>query len=139
VLHNPPIAHDWSEDIDYGPMDKDADGNRANTAVCLQEMWKMLEIDVNDTHILFTELNPVCSKTGEIHSEEPFWDRLCAQTMLCALSIGTGCIVAFGHANGIHWRNAAGLPGVTEFADIEGGVQFRFQGRVVRVYLGHHP
>lgn len=138
-LPNPLIAHD-GENLPYGPMDMDEDGNSARTATCLEELWEELGIDVNETRIFFCELNPVCSATDVVHSDQPLWDDVCADSMACALSLGTSAIVAFGAANRARWFKADELvEGITEFIQETSCVSFRYHGRDVCVFLGSHP
>jgi hypothetical protein len=118
----------------FGRMDTDDDGNRCETARCLQEMWQALGIDLSAIRVMFTELNPV----GQMGMNKS--PTACAAMMRCALELGTASIAAFGVANEARWRDVANLlPQVSQVEQLEHGVSLQYRGQTVRVFLGDHP
>jgi hypothetical protein len=78
-------------------------GLRAYTFRRLESAWRDFGLDASKLKIAVTELNPIASSPGEMHSLESRYDGVCRASMNLALSFSPKIILAFGAAARRRW------------------------------------
>lgn len=129
-------------------------GQKALTLMQLERAWDTLDIDLSQSGVVVTELNPVCSATAETDSCPADFDAICADAMSAVILTADpppSTVVVFGHYSSGGRCASTGfvhsVPGVAHVApmrrhcdsDAWSREMTTTRGATIRVVFAPHP